>query len=251
MAPLNGIVDDRIGLLTSSSTRSCTAETLDVTPTVLLIDGPREGVLAGLAGAESGLPFAARDAARARRAAAERRRATPVITTTKGTGKDVRAACAGLSRRAAGEFMDRGIWVLYLGVGMLHWSDPADGRAEFSGQPAAARPGAAGGGQGRHVVEAAADRGGVARQPGAVAQARERPRDRAARARPGGAAGRRAAAGGRARGGRRAPAVDGRGARGARRPSPSTRRRCTATCATTSSGSPSTRSSARWPPGRR
>ena len=47
----------------------------------------------------------------------------------------MRAACAGLSRRAAGEFMDRGIWVLYLGVGMLHWSDPADGRAEFQDSP--------------------------------------------------------------------------------------------------------------------
>lgn len=32
----------------------------------------------------------------------------------------------GLRRRATEEFMDRGLWVLYLGVGMLEWTDPAD-----------------------------------------------------------------------------------------------------------------------------
>jgi hypothetical protein len=59
----------------------------------------------------------------------------PVLRTTKGTAREVRAACAGLSRRAAGEFMDRGIWVLYLGVGMLRWSDPADSSAEAEDSP--------------------------------------------------------------------------------------------------------------------
>ncbi len=131
MAPLNGVVDDRIGLIAAAELGE---DRLDVTPGVLLVDGPREGVLAGLAGAEEGLPLIA-PGRRVLGVPLPSRSSAPVITTTKGSGKDVRAACAGLSRRAAGEFMDRGIWVLYLGVGMLHWSDPADGRAEFQDSP--------------------------------------------------------------------------------------------------------------------
>ncbi len=48
------------------------------------------------------------------------------LVTHKGTAREVLAACAGLSRRATQEFMDKGIWILYLGVGMLTWTDPAD-----------------------------------------------------------------------------------------------------------------------------
>ena len=135
MAPLNALVDDRIGLISSEQHASMLEGSLDVTPGVLIVDGPREGVLAGLAGAEEGLPFAP-----ARRRVlgvvpVASKSSAPVLMTTKASGKEVRAACAGLSRRAAGEFMDRGIWVLYLGIGMLHWSDPADGRAEFQDSP--------------------------------------------------------------------------------------------------------------------
>src|SRR5690349_19092250 len=135
LEPLNAVVDDRIGLIDSAQHAEMLAGTLDVTPTVVLVEGPREGILAGLAGTERGLPVVPAP----RRVLGVPLPASaggpPALMTTKPTGKDVRAACAGLSRRAAGEFMDRGIWVLYLGVGMLHWSDPADGRAEAQDSP--------------------------------------------------------------------------------------------------------------------
>ncbi len=60
---------------------------------------------------------------------------TPSLHTTKRTGKEVRAACAGLSRRATQEFMDKGIWILYLGVGMLSWTDPADQQEKSQDSP--------------------------------------------------------------------------------------------------------------------
>ena len=251
MSPLNGIVDDRIGLLTAKQYEELKAETLDVTPTVLLVDGPREGVLAGLAGAEQGLPLKPATR-RVLGVPVPKRSGDPVITTTKTSGKDVRAACAGLSRRAAGEFMDRGIWVLYLGVGMLHWSDPADGRAESQDSPLLLVP-----------VRLEAGKGGTSWkllpteeeslvEPGAVAQARARPRASGCpswtpRSRwkwqPLLAAVREAVAEHPQWAvEERVVLVDA---------SPSTRRRCTATCATTSSGSPRTRSSARWPRGPR
>ena len=136
MAPLNGLVDDRIGLISEEQHEAMLAGSLDVTPGVLIVDGPRDGVLAGLAGAEPGLPFVpARRRVLGVPCPLPGRSSAPLVTTTKASGKEVRAACAGLSRRAAGEFMDRGIWVLYLGIGILHWSDPADGRAEFQDSP--------------------------------------------------------------------------------------------------------------------
>ena len=54
MAPLNGLVDDRIGLISEEQHEAMLAGSLDVTPGVLIVDGPRDGVLAGLAGAEPG-----------------------------------------------------------------------------------------------------------------------------------------------------------------------------------------------------
>ena len=44
-----------------------------------------------------------------------------VLYTTKPTAKDVVAGCNGLSRRASQEWMDRGVWILYLGIGILKW----------------------------------------------------------------------------------------------------------------------------------
>jgi very-short-patch-repair endonuclease len=57
------------------------------------------------------------------------------LVTQKTTARDVLAACAELSRRATQEFMDKGIWILYLGVGMLIWSDPADHSGDMQESP--------------------------------------------------------------------------------------------------------------------
>lgn len=136
--PIGGKIDDRIGLISARQHAAMLEGELDVTPGVLLVDAPREGVLAGLTGAlEEGLPIVP---ARARalgvplpRPAAAR--GGPLLHTTKATARDVRAACSALARRTSQEFMDKGLWILYLGVGMLHWSDPADGRAEAQDSP--------------------------------------------------------------------------------------------------------------------
>jgi very-short-patch-repair endonuclease len=134
--PIAGAVDDRIGIVSAQQHAAMLEGQLDVTPAVLISEGPRDGVLAGLAGAETeGLPLLPTRTRVLGVPVPKPQRSDAVLRTTKATGKDVRAACAGLSRRAAGEFMDRGIWVLYLGIGMLHWSDPADGRAEFQDSP--------------------------------------------------------------------------------------------------------------------
>ena len=58
-----------------------------------------------------------------------------VLYTTKRTAKDVIAACAGLSRKASQEWMDRGVWILYLGIGMLSWVDPDRPDAETQESP--------------------------------------------------------------------------------------------------------------------
>ena len=45
--------------------------------------------------------------------------------------RDLGNALRSLDRRATQEFMDKGIWILYLAAGMLHWADPDTGeRAE-------------------------------------------------------------------------------------------------------------------------
>jgi len=46
------------------------------------------------------------------------------LLTTKPDGKGVEASLRALDRRATQEFMDKGFWILYLGIGMLEWRDP-------------------------------------------------------------------------------------------------------------------------------
>jgi hypothetical protein len=130
-------IDDRIGLISALQHEALLAGELDVTPTVLISESPRDGVLAAIAGADKahGLPLLAASARVPSLGMPQMTGGAPLLLTTKTTAKDVNAACAGLARRAAQEYMDKGIWILYLGIGMLHWSDPADGRAEFQDSP--------------------------------------------------------------------------------------------------------------------
>jgi very-short-patch-repair endonuclease len=46
------------------------------------------------------------------------------LVTSKASARDLGNALRALDRRATQEFMDKGIWILYLAVGMLHWADP-------------------------------------------------------------------------------------------------------------------------------
>jgi hypothetical protein len=48
------------------------------------------------------------------------------LLTTKTDTKGIVTALRSLDRRARQEFMDKGLWVLYLGVGMLEWVDPSE-----------------------------------------------------------------------------------------------------------------------------
>jgi very-short-patch-repair endonuclease len=133
---LDAEVDDRIGLISDQQHAAMLDGQLDVTPAVLISDTPREGALAGLAGsADEGLPLLPPKSRVLGLPMPKAAKSGPVLRTTKTNAKDVRAACASLSRRATQEFMDKGLWILYLGVGMLHWSDPADGRAEVQDSP--------------------------------------------------------------------------------------------------------------------
>jgi hypothetical protein len=53
------------------------------------------------------------------------------LVTSKATARDLGNALRSLDRRSTQEFMDKGIWILYLAAGMLHWTDPDTGeRAE-------------------------------------------------------------------------------------------------------------------------
>ena len=53
------------------------------------------------------------------------------LVTSKTTARDLGNALRALDRRATQEFMDKGIWILYLAAGMLHWTDPdTDEQAE-------------------------------------------------------------------------------------------------------------------------
>ena len=53
------------------------------------------------------------------------------LVTSKATARDLGNALRSLDRRSTQEFMDKGIWILYLAAGMLHWADPDTGeRAE-------------------------------------------------------------------------------------------------------------------------
>ncbi len=46
------------------------------------------------------------------------------LITTKTDARTLRNALRLLDRRATQEFMDKGLWILYLAAGILHWSDP-------------------------------------------------------------------------------------------------------------------------------
>ena len=51
------------------------------------------------------------------------------LLTTKSDARSLRNALRLLERRATQEFMDKGIWLLYLAAGVLRWRDP-DGEEE-------------------------------------------------------------------------------------------------------------------------
>jgi very-short-patch-repair endonuclease len=46
------------------------------------------------------------------------------LITTKAEARTLQNALRLLDRRATQEFMDKGLWILYLAAGILHWSDP-------------------------------------------------------------------------------------------------------------------------------
>src|SRR5450755_2753958 len=48
------------------------------------------------------------------------------LLTTKSDARSLRNALRLLERRATQEFMDKGIWILYLAAGVLRWRDPDD-----------------------------------------------------------------------------------------------------------------------------
>ncbi|WP_354699068.1 hypothetical protein DSM112329_04773 [Paraconexibacter sp. AEG42_29] len=136
LAAVHARVDDRVGLIDQAEHDWLLAGELDLTPRVLITTGPRDGILGGLVAAgEGGLPLIATNRVLQASGPPPRTPNENELETTKRLAKDVRAAAAALDRRATQEFMDKGLWVLYLGVGMLHWSDPADGRAEFQDSP--------------------------------------------------------------------------------------------------------------------
>lgn len=44
------------------------------------------------------------------------------------SNKQILATSKRLHQRSEQEYADRGVWVLYIGLGMLNWTDPGDGR---------------------------------------------------------------------------------------------------------------------------
>ncbi len=46
------------------------------------------------------------------------------LVTSKMTARELQATLRTLERRSSQEFMDKGIWILYMAVGMLRWVDP-------------------------------------------------------------------------------------------------------------------------------
>lgn len=45
------------------------------------------------------------------------------------TGATISATCRRLLQASSQQFADRGVWTLFVGLGMLNWTDPADGKA--------------------------------------------------------------------------------------------------------------------------
>lgn len=54
------------------------------------------------------------------------------LSTTKATALDLTASLRTLHRSSTQEFLDKGIWILYLGLGMLEWEDPDDHQTAHS-----------------------------------------------------------------------------------------------------------------------
>lgn len=46
------------------------------------------------------------------------------LVTSKNTARELRNTLQTLERRSTQEFIDKGIWILYLAIGLLHWKDP-------------------------------------------------------------------------------------------------------------------------------
>ncbi len=55
-----------------------------------------------------------------------------VLSTTKATALDLAASLRTLHRSSTQEFLDKGIWILHLGLGMLEWEDPDDHQTAHS-----------------------------------------------------------------------------------------------------------------------
>jgi len=58
--------------------------------------------------------------------------AMSTVSTTKASARDLAASLRTLHRSSTQEFLDKGIWILYLGLGMLEWEDPEDHRSASS-----------------------------------------------------------------------------------------------------------------------
>ena len=54
------------------------------------------------------------------------------VWTSKSSARELAASLRTLYRSSTQEFLDKGIWILYLGLGMLEWEDPEDHRAASS-----------------------------------------------------------------------------------------------------------------------
>lgn len=59
----------------------------------------------------------------------EPRPRTNEVVTDKQTPSDLQSSLRALERRALDTFNERGLWTLYLGLGCLRWTDPADGKS--------------------------------------------------------------------------------------------------------------------------
>ncbi|MEV8181864.1 DUF3320 domain-containing protein [Specibacter sp. NPDC078692] len=53
---------------------------------------------------------------------------TRVATVQGKNESQILSTCKRLHQRSEQEFADRGVWILYIGLGMLNWVDPADGK---------------------------------------------------------------------------------------------------------------------------
>ena len=57
---------------------------------------------------------------------------TRVATVQGKNESQILSTCKRLHQRSEQEFADRGVWILYIGLGMLNWVDPADGKRASS-----------------------------------------------------------------------------------------------------------------------